>query len=143
MKKNKIKNSFTLVEVIIATSIIAIALVAVLELFPVGLKTENMSEMKTRAIGLAQAKIEEFYQNSYSEIKCGSSLPPCQIVENEVPEDKIFRRVTEVKFVNPQNNYSESSSDTGIKKVKVTIYWSSPFSQSEESFSITTLFANK
>lgn len=143
MKKNRVKNAFTLIESILAISIIAIAFVAILNLFPFALKIENSSEMKTRAIGLAQAKLEEFYQKSYEEIKCAANNPPCQLEESIVPEDQAFKRVTSIIFVNPQNNYSESASDTGIKKVKVILYWKNPFSQTEDNFSITTLFSKR
>jgi len=142
-KKYNLQKSFTLVESIIAISIIAIAFTAITQLFPLSLKIENSAEMKSRAIELAQAKIEEFFVNSYSEIKCQQTSPPCEIEENQVPEDSAFKRVTRITFVNPSNNFSESGSDTGIKKVEVTLYWKTNFSQGEDSFKIVTLFAQK
>ncbi len=143
MTKRKFQKSFTIIESIIAISIILIAFAAITQLFPFALKIENSAEMKTRAIGYAQAKIEEFFVNSYDEIKCGSNNPPCQIEENQIPEDSAFKRVSRITFADPQNNFSESSSDTGIKKIEVTVYWKSSFSQEEDSYKLTTFFSRR
>lgn len=141
--KVKSQESFTIIESMIAVSIIVIAFTAITQLFPFALKIESSSEMKTKAIGISQAKIEDFAGRSYSEIKCGSNNPPCEIEESQLPEDPSFKRVTRITFVDPQNNFLESSSDTGIKKIEVTVYWKSNFSQGEDSYKLTTFFSQR
>ena len=52
-------NGFTLIEILVAISILAISLVVILQLFSGGLKSSRLSEEYTRAIFHAKEKMEE------------------------------------------------------------------------------------
>ncbi len=105
----KKEKAFTIVESLVAILILTIGFVAVTQIFPFNLKMDKSSEMKTRAIELAQAKIEELISKSYQEINCSGSAVPCNQEESQVVEDTAFKRVTIIKFADPQNGLQEPS----------------------------------
>jgi uncharacterized protein (TIGR02598 family) len=59
------KNGFTLLEIVIALAILAIGLVGILSLFPVGFEASRRASMLTEATIHAQQKMEEFKQGGY------------------------------------------------------------------------------
>lgn len=145
MKLLKIK-SFTLIETMVAIFILIVGIVGVSNLFPFSLSQEKSSEMRTQATQFVQAKIEEITSKSYDEIRCSASLPPCEEIESQVPENTSFKRKTQIKFADPLNNLQEPTppdADTGIKKIEVIVSWKSPFLVSEESINIVTLIAKR
>ncbi len=140
------EKAFTIVESLVAILILTIGFVAVTQIFPFNLKIDKSSEMKTKAIQLAQAKLEELNSKSYDEINCDGSAVPCTETENQVSEDIAFRRVTIIKFADPQNGLQEPSpisTDTGIKKIEITLYWRSVWGTGENNIKIVSLISEK
>lgn len=138
--------SFTLIEAMVAIFILIIGIIGVSHLFPFSLSQEKSSEMRTQATQFAQAKIEEVISKSYSEIHCTASEPPCEEIEDTIPENNAFKRTTRIKFADPLNNLQEPTppdTDTGIKKIEVIVSWKSPLLVSKESISIITLIAKR
>ena len=143
--KNNSK-SFTLIEAIVAIFILIIGFTGVSQLFPLGLSIGKASEMTTQATQFAQAKIEEVISESYSEIRCTAYEPPCEEIEDTIPENNAFKRTTRIKFADPLNNSQEPvppDTDTEIKKIEIIVSWKSPLWITEQSVSVITLFAKK
>ena len=67
------RRGFSLLELIIAIGVLAIGLVGVLRIFPVGLRASQRSGMLTKAAFLAKNKIEEVKMMDFDEV---SALPP-------------------------------------------------------------------
>jgi len=67
------KKGFSLLELIIAIAVLAIGLVGVLQIFPVGLRASYRSGMVTKAAFLAQNKIEEAKMAGFDAV---AELPP-------------------------------------------------------------------
>ena len=65
MKK---KEAFTLLEIVIALAILAIGLVGILSLFPVGFEASRRASMLTEATILAQQQMEEFKLAGYNHL---------------------------------------------------------------------------
>lgn len=142
----KVKKNFTIIESLLAIFILTIGFVSVTQLFPIALRTEKDSEMATKATELGQAKVEDLISRSYDEVKCTASVPPCDETENPVAEDNAFRRVTSIIYVNPQDNFAQpspTSTDTGIKKVDITLFWKSVTGTGDSSIKISTLIVRK
>lgn len=131
-KSKKIHKGLTLVEVLLALSILIIGILAVIQLFPLGLNMSRLSKNETIAVNLAQAKMEETKNNSYDEIK--SENRDKVSVNPDSPYYK-FERKTDVEFAN--ENLEKVESDSGLKKIIVTLYWQE--ASEEKSISQVTL----
>lgn len=143
--KKRLKG-FTIIEALVAIFILTVGFVAVTQIFPFNLKINKSSEMKTKAVQLAQAKIEEIVSKSYDEVSCAGVVPPCQQTENQTSEDIGFKRITSIKFADPQNNLQEpvpANTDTEIKKIEVTVSWRSTLKSGEDSIKVSTLISKR
>jgi len=110
MKANK---GFSLLELIIAIAVLAIGLIGVLQIFPVGLRASQRAGMMTKASFLAQNKIEDVKLAGFDAI---TELPP------KIPlsgKDGDFE--WSVKIGNVSLEGVESSRD--MRKIIVTISW--------------------
>ena len=112
------KSGFTLVEVLVALSVFIIAIIVIIQLFPVGLKSSISSKNETCAVNLAQAGLENIKGTAYDDVNGESrariSLDPAD------PFYK-FERESIVQFVD--TNLETIESDLGLKKIIVTVFW--------------------
>jgi type IV pilus assembly protein PilV len=67
------KKGFSLLELIIAVAVLAVGLVGVLQIFPVGLRASYRSGILTKAAFLAQNKIEEIKMAGFEAV---AAVPP-------------------------------------------------------------------
>jgi general secretion pathway protein I len=67
------KKGFSLLELIIAIAVLAIGLVGILQIFPVGLRASQRAGMVTKAAFLAKNKMEQVKMAGFSAI---TELPP-------------------------------------------------------------------
>ncbi|MDP8230294.1 MAG: prepilin-type N-terminal cleavage/methylation domain-containing protein [Candidatus Gorgyraea atricola] len=107
------RKGFSLLELIIAVGVLAIGLVGVLQIFPVGLRASYRAGMITKASFIAQNKMEEVKMSGFDAI---SALPP------KIPlsgEDDDFK--WEIFIDDVDLDGVESSDD--IQKVTVTVSW--------------------
>ena len=95
--------------------------------------------MASVAVQLSQGKMEEIISKSYDEITEG-------VVEEDYGFDSNFsshKRKTEVNYFDPENPQIPASSDLGIKKVEITVFWRPPFGISEKEVKLATLIAKR
>ena len=113
---------FTLIEVMVAIAIVAICLVAVMQLFSAGLKVSTLSRDFTRAIVHAKGKMEELSINPQ---------PGTGVFEDG------FEWETEVQ---PYEDIKEKLEglDVNLQKIKVKIIWNSK-SNKQESVELARL----
>lgn len=127
---------FTLIESLVALSVIVIGLVVVLQIFPTGLSVEKSNQLETQAVLAAQEKVESLTALSFSELLVG------QTTENPLPSPlEKFSRTTKISFVD--QNIQETGTATSLKKIEVIVAWKSPLKIGEKEIKITTLFADK
>lgn len=127
----------TLIEVLIAVFVLAVGIVAVLIMFPSGIKAEKSAQIVSVAVGLAQAKIEEMVSLPYSDI---SSLTEDY---GAIPEFDFFRRTTEVFCYDPNgDDLPPDCPESGMKKVEVSVFWESGFGV-EKSIKLSTLISKR
>ncbi len=110
MDKNR---GFSLLELIIAIAVLAVGLVGVLQIFPIGLRASQRAGMMTKASFLAQNKIEDVKLAGFDAI---TELPP------KIPlsgKDGDFEWA--IKIDNISLEGVESSDD--MRKVVVTVIW--------------------
>ena len=107
------KKGFSLLELIIAIGVLAIGLVGVLQIFPVGLRASYRSGMVTKAAFLAKNKIEEVKMTDFDSI---TKIPP------EIPLSGTEGDFEWELFIDkPALEGMESSDD--IRKLTVRINW--------------------
>lgn len=143
------KKGFTIIELLVAIFILVVGIVGVLNAFPLGVQVARSAKMATVATYLAQEKIEEIISKSYDSILCyGETLPPCEESKARVSASFSspfyhYWRKTRIDYVDPADGLSTTTNNTGIKKIKVTVYWKSPLKVIEDSIKITTLISEK
>lgn len=127
---------FTLIETMVALLVITIGLVVVLQIFPVGLSVEKLSQMETQAVFAAQDKIEEMSVKSFGELSVGT------VVENSLtpPYEKFSR---ETKITNVDANLQEVGYATGLKKAEVKVLWKSPLKAANKETKLSILFTER
>ncbi|MDP2663904.1 MAG: prepilin-type N-terminal cleavage/methylation domain-containing protein [bacterium] len=133
------KKGFTLIELLIAIFVLSVGLVAVLQAFPMGAYIQKTAQMTTTAVHISQDKMEEVISWQYAEIIVGET--------NEVygfdADNPSFRRETEVSYFDPNNPGVPPAEDSGIKKVRISVFWHSHLGLLEKEVKIATLIARK
>ncbi|MDP2911125.1 MAG: prepilin-type N-terminal cleavage/methylation domain-containing protein [Candidatus Omnitrophota bacterium] len=107
------KKGFSLLELIIAIAVLAVGLVGVLQIFPIGLRASQRAGMMTKAAFLAQNKIEDVKLAGFDAI---TELPP------KIPlsgKDGDFEWNIKIDDVNLEG--VENSSE--MRKVTVILTW--------------------
>ena len=129
---------FTIIELLTAIFILVIGIVGVISVFPLGARVGKYSEMNTVAAQLGQAKMEEITSQSYSEIPVGIIEPKHSLD----PPFSIYSRETEVNWYDPVNQ-TISTTDLGIKKIKVTVTWVLSLGVSQQKVELNTLITKR
>ncbi len=117
---------FTLMETLVAMMMLAISLVAILQLFSGGLKSGKMADDYTRAIFHAREKMEEYL-----------------LIENfeegtfEGTFDNNYRWQVDIIFVEPEDEDEEEISLVDLVYLDVSVFW--PVGGKEKKFQIQTL----
>ncbi|MFZ5943370.1 MAG: type IV pilus modification PilV family protein [Bacillota bacterium] len=100
------EKGMTLVELMVAVVIISLALITMLDMFDLGINTTSKAEKETKAVQLAQQKIEEAKY----------------LLNNGQPA-----AISRVPFPEPENegyDYEVMVEDfTGLKEIKVVVYY--------------------
>lgn len=132
---NMNSHSFTILEAIIAIFILSVGILAVLAMFPFGVKMANSSEMAVIATQLCQEKMEEIISRDYDEISSEAK----QVM---VSPFSAFSRETEVVCFDANGDFSlPNCPDTGMKKIKVIVSWGPSYPSAK--IEIFTLISRK
>lgn len=107
------KKGFSLLELIIAIGVLAVGLVGVLQIFPVGLRASQRAGMMTKTAFLAQNKLEEVKMSGFGSI---TALPPTIPLAGE---DGDFE--WEITIDKPELNGLNDNDN--MRKVTVTVSW--------------------
>lgn len=139
MKKNQ--KGFTLIEVMVTIFVLALGIVAVLNIFPLGLQIRRGAEMSATASWLGQAKIEEVTSIPYSDIAVGT-IETRHFLDSPYNQ---YERETVISCVQGTDLSAVGcdSQPTPLKKVQVTVFWKRPFKLTEEKIEILTLLVKR
>ncbi len=129
---------FTLVEIMVAISVLCVGIFGVVSMFYLSSKMVKSSKAATIAVQLAKEKTEETISLDYGSILRGT------FSENPLasPFD-VFRRQTIITYADPALGMVETNDDRGMKKIEVTVFWKSFFGAYDENVKITTLFGKR
>ncbi len=102
-------NGFSLVELIIALSILGIGLIGAMRVFPVGLKASQRSELRSRAAFIAQRTLETLKVTSWDLLTDGETRE----------EQKPFTVVTTIGSTEVEH----VADPAALKRIEVSIEW--------------------
>ena len=134
------KKGFTLIEASVAIVVLLIGLFAVMQFFPFSLEIIGDSNSRTIASNLALSQLEQVRANTYQNINVGTLESKQRISEDADSYLYDYQRETVIELVD--SNFASSGSDVGLKKVTVTVYWLSPITKEEKSYSINSVIAS-
>ncbi len=115
MRAKKGYRGFTLIEVIILIILAGILLPAIIVPFIAGIKGSGAPEMATKAMYLAQQKLEEFLQYAYDQ----PPLQPIALTPYTPAELPDYRWQWSIALVN--NNFNSVGVDMGYKRILVRV----------------------
>lgn len=139
-KKNIFNNyGFSMIEIMVAFSILVMAFISVVQSFPFGLTIGKDSESATTASYLAQEKLEEITSLGYSNIPVGEIETKHRLSADASDFKYNFQRQTIVSYVD--GNLNNSINDLGMKKIITTIFYEGAVSRAEENYTASTLIS--
>lgn len=129
----------SLLEIMVSLSILVVTFISLMQSFPLALAINKTSENATKASYLAQEKLEELNSLGYGNIAVGEIEAKHRL--SGTPTDYLyyFQRQTAVNYVD--GNLQNSVSDTGLKKISVTVYYTNALSKTEKIYSTVTLMS--
>ncbi|MEK6732795.1 MAG: prepilin-type N-terminal cleavage/methylation domain-containing protein, partial [Candidatus Omnitrophota bacterium] len=107
------KGGFSLLELIIAIAVLAVGLVGVLQIFPIGLRASQAAGMMTKAAFLAQNKIEDVNLAGFDAI---TELPPKIPLSGKEGDFEWNIKIDDVNLEGVENS-------SEMRKVTVILTW--------------------
>lgn len=132
-------HGFSLIESLVALTILVVGLYAVVALFPLTIKITGDARNETTATNAALSQIELIRSITYDSLPIGTYEVKHRLSTDPTNYLYAYQRETTVETVD--QNLASSQTDIGLKKISVTVYWQSPITQAEKSISFTTLVA--
>lgn len=144
MRISLAQKGFTFIEIVAAIAILAIGILSILTLFPVGIESSKKAAVRTKAALLGEMKMEEIratkaFNNIGSE---GTEDEPQNFTAAEDPEQNYQYCTT----VSPAPKaYTPGETDTNLKKVVVTVFWPAkePAKLKKQRMDFTTYVGNR
>lgn len=133
------QRGMSLLEIMVALSILVVTFITLMQSFPLSLSINKTSENATKASYLAQAKLEELNSLGYNNISTGTIEAKHRLSEDSTNYLYYFQRQTTVSYVD--GNLQTSGTDTGLKKIAITIYYTNSLSKTEKSYTTATLLS--
>ncbi|MBI3267570.1 MAG: type II secretion system protein [Planctomycetes bacterium] len=129
---------FTLMELILVTIIVGVAVPGILLLFETSARSSFHTEQVAIATHLAEEKLEAISADKFSSVRGWNYIAQANYpLENPVPGFDKYERETVVLEVDP-NDLLTPHPNSGYKRVTVIIYWN----QRAEHLEIPTLFTH-
>lgn len=131
----------SLIEVMVALLILMVAFVSLIQSFPFSLSIVKTAENSTKAAYLAQDELEQLLALNYDNIPTGTVEAKGRLSADSSNYLYYFQRQTTVSYLN--SDWQESASDTGIKKISVTVYYTNSISKKESFYAISALASQR
>lgn len=124
----------TLIEVMVSLLILSIGILGVFQSFPAAAMKEGIAKNNSTASYLAQGQIESLLSYSYDDAALSVGTTTTSTASN-------YQIITNISYVNPLNGLNSTTTDLGIKKIKVKVFWGRNIP--EQTVEIATLYSEK
>ncbi|MBI1961616.1 MAG: prepilin-type N-terminal cleavage/methylation domain-containing protein [Parcubacteria group bacterium] len=131
------KEGITLIEIMIAITVLSIGILGLLQAFPRGTAASRVVELSVAANQLAQEKLESFAATAYEDIAAGMLEDGVRVSVDSQSPFYDFLRTTTVALLDA--NLAEAQTDLGLKKITVTVEWPYPIGGGTGSNTLITL----
>ncbi len=142
MLKEILKNrGMSLIETMVALLILMVAFISLVQSFPYSQTIVKNAENYTKAAYLGQNKLEQLLALSYNNIPVGTVEAKQRLSSDPADYLYYFQRQTTVSYLD--GNWQLSVSDTGMKKISITVYYTNSISKNENSYNISALASQR
>ena len=138
--KLNLKGGFTLIETMVSFFIFSMVFISLAYSFPRSLMINKNAENSTKASYLAQSQLEYLNSLGYSNIATGTIEVKHRLSADQTSYLYFFQRQTEVQ--NIDSNLQNALTDTGLKKITVTVYYINSIVKAEKTYVTTALMNN-
>lgn len=135
------QQGFSLMEIIVAFGVLALGLISLAGAFPFGVKINKESENQSSASYVAQQKLEELISMPYSEIATGTIETRHAVTSDPVSDLFRFDRETIINLVDI--NLQSTTTDLGLKKITVNVYYMNSVGRNEKKVSSYMLISRR
>jgi len=138
MQKNNLNNQgMSLIETMVALLILMVAFVSMIQSFPFSQSIVKTAENSTKAAYLWQNELEQLLALGYDNIPVGTVEVKQRLSDDSADYLYYFQRQTTVSYLD--SNWETSVSDTGMKKISITVYYTNSISKKENFYNISAL----
>jgi Tfp pilus assembly protein PilV len=138
---SKDTRGLSLIEALLAVAILIIGILSIINIFPVVVKISRTAEQETVAANLAQAKFEEIFSWGYDNTPLGEIEAKHRLASTSSNPFYFYQRQTVSTYVD--GNLADSATPTGLKKITVTVFWTSPHLGSERNTTVYVLISQR
>lgn len=131
----------SLVETMVALLILMVAFISLVQSFPFSQTMIKTAENSTKAAYLAQNELEQLLALNYDNIPVGTVEAKQRLSADPADYLYFFQRQTTVSYLD--GDWQASSTDTGMKKISVIVYYTNSISKTEKSYSISALASQR
>ena len=131
----------SLIEIMVALLILMVAFIGLIQSFPFSQTIVKTAENSTKASSLAQNELERLLALNYDNIPTGAIEAKQRLAADPANYLYYFQRQTTVSYLD--GNWQDSVSDTGLKKISITVYYTNSISKKENSYGISALASQR
>lgn len=133
------KPAFTFLELLVAITLFGVGMLSLVEVIPVNRKFITQSSQTTQAAFLAQEKMEEMRSLTYDSLPAGTFESKGVVNNTGGNTFQAFQRQTII--TNIDNSWATTGSETGLRKVVVTVFWDE--GNGERQYSLSSFIYEK
>lgn len=131
----------SLIEIMVALLVLMVAFIGLVQSFPFSQIIVKTAENSTKAAYLAQSQLEQLLSLNYDSLPLGAVETKQRLATDPADYLYYFQRETSVSYLD--GNWQTSASDTGLKKISVTVYYTNSLSKKESSYNISALASQR
>lgn len=131
----------SLIEIMVALLILMVAFISLIQSFPFSQTIVKTAENSTKAAYLAQNQLEQLLALNYDNIPVGAIEAKQRLAADSANYLYYFQRQTTVSYLD--GDWQVSASDTGLKKISITVYYTNSISKKENSYNLSALASQR